>query len=286
MTSGNERDWPVTSAKIEVVSVIEQIREDQYSTEATGYLATLSYFFRDAELQMGEYTRRFPLQASAQHWAEQFKDRQVVVHVNPRDRTDSVLLDEDLEGLTPAAPPSLDEAIRMEKLPLLKRRYLVLSGLSKLLALTGLGLSTIALWTSISTGAVHWPSWLFWMSGAMLAFTAASVWVVSYRAEDSSSYQAFLHAYTVWCPAWMRWSVRISGAFLAVLWFAEGIRADLPAEAQTLLLRILPHSLYLFGCWGFLTSAATHTAILRSQELTGPASGEDLPSSANGSGAD
>ena len=81
------------SAKIEVVSAVEQLREGRYGDEITGYLATLTYFYRNPELQMGEYTRFFPLKASAQAWADQFKDRQVVIHVNPRDLTDSVLMD-------------------------------------------------------------------------------------------------------------------------------------------------------------------------------------------------
>jgi hypothetical protein len=275
ITSGHERDWPTTSAKIEIVSVAEQIREGRYSTETTGYLATLSYFYRDPELQMGEYTRQFPLQAPAQHWAEQFKDRQVVVHLNPKDRTDSVLLTADLEDLAAAPALSLDEAVRMEKLPRLKRGYLVLSGFSELIALAGLCLSAVALWRSLSAGALPSPNWLLWTGAGMLAFTAASTWIVTYRAEDSSSYQAFLHAYTLWCPMWMRWGVKILGIFIAALWFVQGIRTELPAEAQTLLLRIAPHTLYLLGCWGFLTTAATHTAILRSQELTRTATGEN-----------
>jgi len=44
----------------------------------------------------------------------------VVIHVNPRDLTDSVLMDADLEGLSPAAAPSLEDAVRMEQLPRLK----------------------------------------------------------------------------------------------------------------------------------------------------------------------
>lgn len=274
VTSGAARDWPTVSAKIEVVSAVEQLREGRYSDQTTGFLATLTYFYRNPELQMGEYTRMFPLQASAQFWAEQFKDRQVVVHINPKDPTDSALLDADLEGLTPAAAPSLEEAVRLEKLPRLKRGYLLLSGIAEIIALAGLSLSAAGLWMSVRTGTVPWPRWLFWTGAAMLAFNFASVWLVTLRAEDSHSYKAFLYGYTLWCPAWMRWGVNITSALVGAMWVALAIGPDLPSGAQAVMARMGPHTYYLWGCWGFLTTGAVHTAILRSQELTRSGIGE------------
>jgi len=268
ITSGTAGDWTTASAKIEVVSAVEQLREGRYGDEITGYLATLTYFYRNPELQMGEYTRFFPLKASAQAWADQFKDRQVVIHVNPRDLTDSVLMDADLEGLSPAAAPSLEDAVRMEQLPRLKPGYLMLSGLSEIVALGGLCMSLAALWTSIRMGTLAWPHWVVWTGVAMLAFNLASVWLVTYRAEDSNSYRAFIYGYKLWCPAWMRWGVNISGVLVFVLGLAMKIQRDLPAGVQSLLLQVAPHIQYLVACFGFLSTGAVHVAILRSQELT------------------
>jgi len=68
---------------------------------------------------------------------------------------------------------------------------------------------------------------------AMLAFNLASVWLVTYRAEDSNSYRAFIYGYKLWCPAWMRWGVNISGVLVFVLGLAMKIQRDLPAGVQS-----------------------------------------------------
>jgi len=274
IASSAARDWPTVSATIEVVSAVEQIRESRYGdTETTGYVATLSYFYRNPELQMGEYSRNFPLRTSAQRWAEQFKGRQVLVRVNPKDPADSVLLDADLEGLSPAAARSLEETVRLEGLPRLKPGYLLLAGVSEIVAFAGLALSVVGLAVSIRTGSVHWPIWVYWMGGAMIVFNGLSGWIVSYKADDSSSFQSFRKAYKLWCPAWMRWSVTVSGSLLSALWFVTAIAPDLPASVQHLMAWIAPRVLWLVACWLFLCSAAMETAVLRAQELAGPSIG-------------
>lgn len=284
ITNGAARDWPTVSAVIEVVSAVEQIREGGYNdTQTTGYVATLSYFYRNSELQMGEYAKNFPLKGAAQSWAEQFKGRQVVIHVNPKDPSDSVLLDADIEGLTSMAAPSLEEVVRMEKLPRLQPGYLLLASISEIVAFSGLVLSLVGLSISIRSGSVHWPAWVFWMGGAMIVFNGVSGWVVSYRADDSRSFQSFRRAYALWCPTWMRWALTISGSLVSALWFVTAIAPDLPLMAQHLLARIAPHMLWAFACWLFLGSAAVETAVLRSQELIGspmngyPAAGVNEP---------
>ena len=45
---------------------------------------------------MGEYNRRFGNKDDAAAWANSYKGETVVVHVDPRDRTRSVLREEDL----------------------------------------------------------------------------------------------------------------------------------------------------------------------------------------------
>jgi len=275
ITSGAARNWPTASAVIEVVSAVEQIREGAYDdTQTTGYVATLNYFYRNPELQMGEYTRGFPLKGSAQRWAEQFKGRQVVVRVNPKDSSDSVLLDADIEGLSPAAAPSLEEAVRLENLPRLRPGYLLLAGVSEMVAFAGLALSVVGLTISIRSGSVHWPTWVYWMGGAMFAFNCISGWIVAYRTDDSRTYKTILSTYQLWCPAWMRWSVKVSCALISAMWFVAAIAPDLPATAQPLLAHIAPHVLWLSACWMFLSSAAMETGILRSQESAGASIGD------------
>ena len=87
--------WPVVPAVIDIVSVIEE-RGDQ--GEMIGYLATLTYFYRNPELQTGDFSRMFGAdeQLDAEVWAASYKGSSVIVHVDPRDPTRSVLRLENL----------------------------------------------------------------------------------------------------------------------------------------------------------------------------------------------
>jgi len=91
------RDWGLISAVVDVVSVEEQKEQTRYGGEYTiGYLATLTYFYRNPELQTGDYCRTFSAEQEAQSWAASYKGRNILVHVDPRDPTRSVLRKEDL----------------------------------------------------------------------------------------------------------------------------------------------------------------------------------------------
>jgi hypothetical protein len=96
LTGVRGRDWGTTSAIIDVVSVAPQIVRGRYGSRVAGYLGTLTYFYRNPELQMGEYTRLFDKEAEAQAWTAFYKGRSVMVHVDPRDPTHSVLRKEEL----------------------------------------------------------------------------------------------------------------------------------------------------------------------------------------------
>jgi hypothetical protein len=89
-------DWPTISAIIDIVSVVPQTEETRYGERVVGYAAALTYFYRNPELQMGEYSRMFGVEPEAQAWAASYKGRTVMVHVDPRDPTRSVLRKEDL----------------------------------------------------------------------------------------------------------------------------------------------------------------------------------------------
>jgi hypothetical protein len=90
------RDWAAISAVIDVVSVIPQTVQDRGGERVIGYIATLTYFYRNPELQMGEYSRMLDTEEEAQAWAASYKGRTVMVHVDPRDPTNSVLRKEEL----------------------------------------------------------------------------------------------------------------------------------------------------------------------------------------------
>jgi len=90
------RDWAEVSALIDVVSVVPQVEQTRYGERVVGYLATLTYFYRNPELQMGDYSRIFNIEADAQDWAASYKGRNVMVHVDPRDPSNSVLRKEAL----------------------------------------------------------------------------------------------------------------------------------------------------------------------------------------------
>jgi hypothetical protein len=88
--------WGATSALIDVVSVVEQTAQGRYGEYVVGYLATLTYFYHNPELQTGDYSRMFDNEADARAWAASYKGRNVMVHVDPRDPANSVLRKEEL----------------------------------------------------------------------------------------------------------------------------------------------------------------------------------------------
>jgi hypothetical protein len=93
------RTWPTVAAVVDVVSVAfcegnaPRLKAD---LNFPYYLATLTYFFRNPEQQTGDYSRRFGDKQEAQAWADSYKGSTVMVHVDPRDPTSSVLREEDL----------------------------------------------------------------------------------------------------------------------------------------------------------------------------------------------
>ena len=90
------RDWATVSALIDVVSVVPNLQQTTSGEHTYGYLATLTYFYRNPELQMGEYSRIFDTEAEAQSWAASYKGRNVMAHVDPRDVSRSILREEEL----------------------------------------------------------------------------------------------------------------------------------------------------------------------------------------------
>jgi hypothetical protein len=92
------RGWTTIPAVIDVVSVVPQMEEGRHGERVVAYLATLTYFYRNPELQMGEYSRRFDWEEEGRAWVDLFKGKTVSVHVDPNDSSKSVLRKDELEG--------------------------------------------------------------------------------------------------------------------------------------------------------------------------------------------
>lgn len=86
------RNWPTTSAKIDLVSVADVTDDARFPS----YRATLTYIYRNPEEQMGDYSRDFGSEKEAHAWANSYKGETVRAYVNPRDPTRSFLREEDL----------------------------------------------------------------------------------------------------------------------------------------------------------------------------------------------
>ena len=101
LSAKHSREWPSMPATIDIVTVLKQ-EEEKGRQQVITYLATLTYFYRNPDLQTGEYRRVFEEweRTTAQEWATSFKGSTVQIHVDPLDPTRSVLLDEDLLSLS------------------------------------------------------------------------------------------------------------------------------------------------------------------------------------------
>lgn len=90
-------NWPTVSAKVDIVSVVRQV-ESTGRGDIVSYLATLTYFYSNPELQSGDYSKLFneDEEESANAWANSYKGSTVMIHVDPRDPSQSVLRKEDL----------------------------------------------------------------------------------------------------------------------------------------------------------------------------------------------
>jgi hypothetical protein len=88
-------NWPAVSVTVDIVTVVKQVQSTGRGDIIT-YLATLTYFYRNPDLQTGDYSRLFDDEEDAQAWANSYKGSAVMVHVDPREPAHSVLRKEDL----------------------------------------------------------------------------------------------------------------------------------------------------------------------------------------------
>ena len=254
------RDWLSVPAAIDVVSVAERTVNKRHY-----YAATLTYFYRRPELQMGEYEREFQQKTPAQEWVKQFKGRQIVVHVNPKNIAESVLLDSDLDGLETHLAPGAS-APKLDAPPSLAPGYRSVCAVGELVSLAGLAMSAVLLWASVASGGKFRTVWLLWTGGAMLAVALLSFLVVWVHLQGDDSAKSFLHTYKLWCPGWMQWSLKISGVAFGLVYILGQLIANLPPAMELWMKGLVPHLPYILGCWAFLLCASFFTAVQRSQE--------------------
>jgi hypothetical protein len=262
-------NWPIVTATIEVPEVLQNV------TVEDKYIVALTYFYRNPELQMGEFRRSFPTKDHAKQWAGQFKGRSVPVHVNPNDPTDSVLLDRDVAGSDFAmqaplavAGPALDEMPQV-----ISSTLRLVCGLAEIAGLAGLATSAVLLAVNIAMHGKLRPYGYFWTGGILLGVCVASAIVVQIELRRTEEGRWLLKSYRRWCPGWMRWSLKLTGgsAVFKPLWHLLNlIHLFAPHSShwmnQPWAQALAPYVPYAIGCWLFFMITAFHAALLRSQE--------------------
>ena len=102
------RKWPTVAAVIDLISVQKRVQSTGKGDIVT-YVALLTYVYHNPDLQTGDYDKSFSDEDEAQDWASSFKGCTVLVHVNPRNPSRSVLRAEDLAAAV-SQPASKREA--------------------------------------------------------------------------------------------------------------------------------------------------------------------------------
>jgi len=230
------------------------------------FAGVLTYFYRNPELQVGEYERMFPSKPEAERWVEQFRHRTVMVHVNPARPRDSCVLDSDLEGLDLHLPQSAETAAAVTPSPLIGATYRSLCAFGEIVSTAGIAACAVLLAVRLVTHTNEPPSLFYWLGGAMFAFSAICAIAVWLHLKNDEAGKAFLHTLPQWSPAWLRWSLKVSGLLLGLLPFVHSFSPSSFSFLRPFFKGIAPSLPYLVGCWGFLVTAAFHAAILRSQE--------------------
>jgi Protein of unknown function (DUF3592) len=98
------RNWPMVSAKIDLASVQRREENGGKSGPIITWVVLLTYAYRNPELQTGDYDKSFNNEGEAKDWADSLKGSTVMVHVDPKNPANSVLLEKDLQdAVSPTA---------------------------------------------------------------------------------------------------------------------------------------------------------------------------------------
>jgi hypothetical protein len=260
------RNWPVVTATIDVAAVVQHY----VSESKQRYTAALNYFYRNPELQVGEYRRSFATKEQAKQWGALFKGRTVPVHINPRAPADSVLMDEDVDGsdLAMHVPAPTPEQ-RLDEMPqVIAPAYRLICGLAELAGLMGLATSGVLLAVSVATHGKLRLTGYYWVCGVLLALCVAAGLAVQMHLRSNEQGRWLLRSYKRWCPGWMRWCLNLTGgsATLAPVWHLLNLVDSTRFFHQPWVQALMPYLPYAIGCWIFFLLTAFHAALLRSQE--------------------
>jgi len=262
------RNWPTITAAIEVPTVVEE-----YAAHKPYYVGSLTYFYRNPELQMGEYQRVFSAKREARRWVSQFKNRTVLVHVDPSNPAESVLFESEIAGADlPEMPEPRTRAqsgtlVAGEAVHALTPTLRLLCGVAELVGLAGFAASAVLLAASfIGAGRLPLHAY-YWVCGSMLAVSLGCTVALYIDLARSESGRQLLRTYRRWCPGWMRWSLRFTGLFFSLGYpLLDFTRSLWGPHMHFFAKRFAPHLPYLLGCWVFFVLTAFLAAILSSQE--------------------
>ncbi len=264
-------NWPTVTATIDVAAVLKNITPETKDRLAV----SLTYFYRNPELQMGEFKRPFATIEQAKQWAALFKGRTVTVHVNPDDPSDSVLLERDVAGSDFAlhAPmkvggPALDEMPQV-----ISQSFRLICGLAEIAGLAGLATSVVLLAVNIAMHGKLRPYGYFLIGGILLGVCVGSAIMVQIHLRRTEEGRWLLQSYKRWCPGWMRWSLNLTGGSAVLkplLHLLNLVHLIAPHSLhwmqQPWAQALAPYVPYAIGGWLFFIITAFHAALLRSQE--------------------
>jgi hypothetical protein len=197
----------------------------------------------------------------------------VLVYVNPVDPADSLLPEREVAGAdAPDLPESRtraesDALVAGEAIHALTSGMRLLCGAAELVSLAGFAISAVLFAVSLAgRGRLELRTY-YWGCGAMLAITLLCTVALYIDLARSESGRQLLRTYRRWCPAWMRWSLSLTGLFFGILHPLLGILGPiLRPYMHSMSKRLGPHLPYLLGCWVFFVLTAFLAAILASQE--------------------
>jgi hypothetical protein len=238
----------MVSASIDIVSA--HILGD--SQDSTSSEAVLTYFYKYPELEMGEFKKLFSDLIEANLWIEQYKGRSVMVRVNPRKPSESVLSEENLQELARVnMNPSVEESVKSEllkQLPNISWRIQWLTILIALLGSAGIIYTVASIMITITHPSEHFHRQWFIASGAfafvfLLLNVVHSTWVHQIDTDDrmiSRARQRFV-------PRWIRNVLVILFLCGYVIAMLDRVHEDLPVIVGILIKQLRDPIFELFG---------------------------------------
>jgi hypothetical protein len=258
--SENSRKWPAVTAKVEVVSAVPKFETNQKAY----YSGVLTYFYHHPELETGEFERPFMNQSEAREWAEGYKGRSVLIHVNPRDASESYLLQSELPEVI-TAPRGMSFAMSQPKMNRqVSTMQRLANDLSLMLSWIGLGLCFLMLYVHFAGFHTEWRYWLMGICIGCGVLAVAFSFYVDLKLMDDDEGKGETGAQKFQSPIWIRASMYVAGFLSANVYVLLAVKDDLPEFIRARMMSQTTTFFSLFGIWGFLFLIALLTARQRS----------------------